>query len=541
MSFSSSAWPTGAVVPPQRLAEIQAEFSRQWLDLATQAQQGTLGAPPDRRFSSQEWASHPSFLFMAHAYLLSAKTMQVMVDAAQVDDALRNRLKFSVMQWVEAMAPTNFMATNPEAQRALFETQGQSLRDGMMNLLADLKKGRMTQTDESRFQVGQNLAVTPGAVVFQNPYFQLIQYQPTTGKVHRKPLVIVPPCINKFYILDLQPENSFVKYAVDQGFTVFVVSWRNALASDTDGILQAGWSDYLENGVLKAFQVAGTISRQKQVNALGFCVGGTMLSCALALARAQGEDPVSSLTLLTTLLDFEDTGVLDVFVDELHAQTRERQLAQGGLMTARELATTFSFLRPGELVWNYVVNNYMKGTKPPAFDLLYWNSDSTNLPGPFFTWYFRNTYLENNLAVPGRVTINDHPIDLTSLDMPAYIYGSREDHIVPWQAAYASTRHLRGQQTFVLGASGHIAGVINPPQKKKRSYWVATHTDQPLPGDPQAWFDHSQEVAGSWWPHWAEWLKGQSGTQVKAPAKLGNATHQPIEPAPGSYVKVRAL
>lgn len=541
MSLSSSAWPSEAVIPPQRLAQIQARFSHEWLELTTQARQGTLQPPTDRRFSSKDWASHPSFLFMAHAYLLSARTMQAMVDAAQVDDALRSRLQFSVMQWVEAMAPTNFMATNPEVQRALLESQGKSLLDGMMNLLTDLQKGRMTQTDESRFRVGENLAVTAGSVVFQNEYFQLIQYAPATAKVYRRPLLIVPPCINKFYILDLQPENSFVKYAVDQGFTVFVVSWRNPMPSDTDGIVQAGWSDYLQHGVLQALDAACAISGQKQVNALGFCVGGTMLSCALALARARGRNPVASLTLLTTLLDFENTGVLDVFVDEQHAKVREQQLGQGGLMTARELATTFSFLRPGELVWNYVVGNYLKGNTPPAFDLLYWNSDSTNLPGPFFTWYFRNTYLENNLAVPGRVTIDGQPVDLTALDMPAYIYGSREDHIVPWQAAYASTRHLRGDQTFVLGASGHIAGVINPPQKKKRSYWALADQSSALPGDPQAWLDHATETAGSWWPHWAEWLKGHSGTQVKAAAKLGNTRYPPLEPAPGSYVKVRAL
>lgn len=544
MSLSSSAWPSGAVIPPQRLAQIQADFSREWLELASQAQQGTLAPPRDKRFSSPDWASHPSFLFMAHAYLLSAKTLNSMVNAAQVDDALRNRLQFSVMQWIEALAPSNFMATNPEVQRELLESQGQSLQKGMLNLLADIQKGRLTQTDESRFAVGQNLAVTPGSVVFQNPFFQLIQYQPQTTKVYRKPLLVVPPCINKFYILDLQPQNSFINYAVQQGFPVFVVSWRNPVPADTDGILQAGWADYLEHGVLQAISAVCAISGQKQINALGFCVGGTLLASALAVARAQGKNPVASLTLLTTLLDFHDTGVLDVFVDELHAQTRERQLGQGGLMTARELATTFSFLRPSELVWNYVVNNYMKGATPPAFDLLYWNSDSTNLPGPFFTWYFRNTYLENNLVKPGHVKVKGAPIDFTALDMPAYVYGSREDHIVPWQAAYASTRYLRGPQTFVLGASGHIAGVINPPQKHKRSYWAVQGTGssgKTLPQTAQSWFDQSVETGGSWWPHWAEWLKGQSGTLVKAPAKLGNETFTPIEPAPGSYVKVRAL
>jgi len=350
----------------------------------------------------------------------------------------------------------------------------------------------------------------------------------------------VPPCINKYYILDLQPENSFVRHAVEQGHTVFIISWRNPLASDADGVDTATWSDYLDDAVLRALDVAREITGEKQVNALGFCVGGTMLASALALAHARGQEPVASLTLLTSLLDFHDTGVLKVFVDELHAQVREQQFGKGGLMPARDLATTFSFLRPNELVWNYVVNNYLKGQTPPAFDLLFWNADSTNLPGPFFSWYFRNTYLENNLKVPGLAQAADTPIDLTRLEMPAYLFGSREDHIVPWVSAYASTQLLRGPRRFVLGASGHIAGVINPPAKKKRSYWVAPEGAS-LPGDPNAWLSQAQERPGSWWSDWAEWLSGQGGTRVAARRKLGNARFAPIEAAPGSYVKVRAV
>lgn len=542
MSALSSQWPVPVSVAPDKLAQIQAEFSREWSLIASSARQGQLQAPPDRRFNNKIWASSPAALLGAHAYLLSAKAMNQLVDAAQVSDQVRDRLRFSVMQWVEAVSPSNFLATNPEVQQAVLETNGQSLFLGVSNLLNDIKKGRVTQCDESKFELGKNVGITEGSVVFQNPYMQVIQYSPKTAKVYKKPLLIVPPCINKFYILDLQPENSFVRYAVEQGFTVFLISWRNPVASDTDGIERADWGDYLQDGVLKAIEVAADISRQKQINALGFCVGGTILASALALAHSQGNEPVSSLTLLTTLLDFHDTGVLDVFVDELHAQTRERQLGAGGLLSARELGTTFSFLRPSELVWNYVVGNYLKGELPPAFDLLYWNGDGTNLPGPFFTWYFRNTYLENNLKVPGKVSIKGHPIDLTTLSMPAYIYGSREDHIVPWHAAYASTNVLRGPMRFVLGASGHIAGVINPPGKKRRSYWTHEadylHTD--MPGDPAAWFKDAAEIPGSWWPDWSAWLAKQSGTQVRAPTKQGNAHYVPLEPAPGHYVKVRA-
>lgn len=540
-SAFSSEWPVPVSVAPDKLAEIQAEFAREWLRIAESAQQGLLMPPSDRRFASKAWAASPPLLMAAHTYLLSAKALNQMVDAVQVSEPVRNRLRFSIMQWIEAVSPSNFMATNPDVQQALIDSHGQSLRAGVQNLFEDLQKGRLSQSDESHFELGRNVAVTPGAVVYQNALMQVIQYAPSGGKVHKIPLVIVPPCINKFYILDLQPDNSFVKYAVDHGFTVFLVSWRNPVATDTDGIDDATWADYLQHGVLQALDVACAISRQKQVNALGFCVGGTLLASALALAHAQGKDPVGALTLLTTLLDFEETGVLDVFVDEFHAQARERQLGSGGLMSARELATTFSFLRPGELVWNYVVNNYMKGEAPPAFDLLYWNSDGTNLPGPFFAWYFRNTYLENNLKVPGRVKVDGHPLDLSTLNMPVYIYGSRDDHIVPWHAAYATSNLLRGPMRFVLGASGHIAGVINPAYKKRRNYWAheAPCPQARMPGDPESWLLGATEYAGSWWPDWSIWLASHSGNMVRAPAKPGNARYVPLESAPGSYVAVR--
>lgn len=539
----SASGPLPVSVAPDVLADIQAEFSREWQRLCDDARRGALAPLADRRFSGDAWAANGSHLLMAHTYLLSARAMSRMVDAAQVSEPLRDRLRFSIMQWVDALSPSNFLALNPDAQQSIVESAGRALNEGLANLLGDVKKGRITQTDETQFEIGRNVAITPGDVVYENPLFQLIQYSPATATVHERPLVIVPPNINKFYILDLQPDNSFVRHAVEQGFTVFLISWRNPLASDTDGVDRATWSDYLDNAVLQALRVASDITRQPQVNALGFCVGGTMLASALALAEARGEHPVAALTLLTSLLDFHDTGILNVFVDEAHALWRDHQLGAGGLMPGRDLATTFSFLRPNELVWNYVVGNYLKGQRPPAFDLLFWNGDSTNLPGPFFSWYFRNTYLENNLKVPGRAQAAGLPLDLTRLTMPAYIFGSREDHIVPWVSAYASTQVLRGPQRFVLGASGHIAGVVNPPAKKRRSYWVADNTGQagqPLPGDPNAWLAQAQEKPGSWWPDWTDWLAGHSGKQVKARTKSGNAQYRPIEPAPGRYVKVRA-
>lgn len=534
----SAAWPVPVSVAPDALADIQADFSREWLRICDEAQRGVLAPPADRRFRGAAWAASRQHLLMAHAYLLSARVLSRMVDAAQVGEPLRNRLRFSIMQWVDALSPSNFLAFNPDAQQSIIDTAGRALSDGLANLANDLRKGRISQTDDSRFEIGRNVATTPGQVVFQNALFQLIQYTPQTDTVYERPLVIVPPNINKFYILDLQPANSFVRYAVAQGHTVFMVSWRNPLSTDQDGVDQATWSEYLDNGVLKALQVASDISGQDQVNALGFCVGGTMLASALALAQARGEHPAASLTLLTTLLDFHDTGVLQVFVDEAHAMLRDQQIGQRGLMAGRDLATTFSFLRPNELVWNYVVSNYLKGQTPPAFDLLFWNGDSTNLPGPFFTWYFRNTYLENNLKVPGRARAADVALDLTRLKMPAYLYGSREDHIVPWTSAYASTQLLRGPLRFVLGASGHIAGVINPPEAGKRSYWVSD--DAALPGDPGVWFSQAAERAGSWWPDWSQWLAERAGVKRRARTRAGNTRYAPIEPAPGSYVKVRA-
>lgn len=529
-------------VPPDRLARIQAEFGERWRQLLDDARSGTVAAPADRRFSSVAWQQSPTSLMAAHAYLIGARTLEQMVDAAEMDDFARKRLRFSVMQWIEAASPSNCFASNPDAQAAMLESGGQTFQRGMANLLHDIRQGRITQTDDTVFELGKNLAATPGDVIYENRLMQVIRYSPQTRQVYERPLLLVPPCINKFYILDLQAENSFVRHAVEQGFHVFLISWRNPLETDTDRIDQAGWGDYVNEGVLQAIEVAHEVSGQPQINALGFCVGGTLLASALALARARGEDPVGALTLLTTFLDFGETGILDVFVDEMHAQSRDRQFAGGGLMTARELGTTFSFLRPSELVWNYVDSNYMQGKAPRAFDLLAWNADGTNLPGPFFAWYFRNTYLENNLKEPGKVRIDGVPIDLGRLSMPTYVYGSREDHIVPWASAYASTHLLSGAVRFVLGESGHIAGVINPPSKNRRSYWAYDENsdEKAVRRDAQTWLDGAARHAGSWWPDWSRWLSRYSGKLVQA-RKSNGRHYKSIEPAPGRYVKVRAV
>ncbi|MFZ3219352.1 MAG: class I poly(R)-hydroxyalkanoic acid synthase, partial [Rhodoferax sp.] len=437
-------------------------------------------------------------------------------------------------QWMAAAAPSNFLAFNAEAQKRAVETQGESIAKGLHNLVHDLRQGHVSMTDESVFEVGKNVATTEGAVVFENPYFQLIEYKPLTAKVFETPFLLVPPCINKYYILDLQPDNSLVRYAVAQGHRTFVVSWRNPDAS----LAQATWDDYIEHAVIKAISVVREISGAPAINALGFCVGGTMLGTALAVLAARGEQPVASATLLTSFLDFSDTGVLDVFIDEAFVQYREKEMGQGGLMKGKDLASTFSFLRPNDLVWNYVVGNYLKGETPPPFDLLYWNSDCTNLPGPYYAWYLRNTYLENNLVKPGRAVVCGQKIDLGRVDIPVYIYGSREDHIVPIGGAYASTQVLPGKKRFVMGASGHIAGVINPPAKNKRSHWI--RSDGKFPKTHAAWLAGAVEHPGSWWTDWAHWLKGHAGKQIAAPKTYGKGKYKALQPAPGSYVKVRA-
>ncbi|MDB5960751.1 MAG: class poly(R)-hydroxyalkanoic acid synthase, partial [Massilia sp.] len=426
----------------------------------------------DRRFAAPEWSANPLAAFSAASYLLNAEFLTAMADAVTAAPREQQKIRFAVQQMVDALSPANFLATNPEAQQKLIDTKGESLTKGLKNMLADMQKGRISLSDESAFEVGRNVATTPGQVVYENPLFQLIQYSPATAEVRKVPLLMVPPCINKFYILDLQPDNSVVRYAVEQGNTVFLVSWRNPNAE----LGSITWDDYVERGVIEALKVAQDISGSEKINCFGFCVGGTIIASALAVLAARGEQPAASLTLLTTLLDYEDTGVLDVFIDERQVAQRERALAKGGLMPGRDLATTFSSLRPNDLVWNYVQSNYLKGKEPPPFDLLYWNSDSTNLPGPMFCYYLRNMYLENKLRIPGALQVAGAAVDLGAIDAPAFVYGSKEDHIVPPDAAFKSIRLLNpgkpSKNRYVMGASGHIAGVINPAAKGKRSYWT---------------------------------------------------------------------
>ena len=535
----------GTVAPAADAAQVQFDVEKlqalqqSYIAQASQLWSGGLSqapqVPKDRRFASENWAQNPLAAFTAAAYSLNSHALMGMAEAVQADEKTRQRIRFAVEQWVAAMAPSNFLALNPDAQKKALETKGESLSKGLQNMLQDMGKGYVSMTDESVFEVGKNVATTEGAVVYENDIFQLLEYKPLTEKVHERPFLLVPPCINKFYILDLQPDNSLIRYAVSQGHRTFVISWRNPDAS----CAHLTWDDYIERAVIEAIGVVQEIAGAAQINALGFCVGGTMLATALAVLAARGQKPVASATLLTTLLDFSDTGILDVFIDEAFVKSREAQMGQGGLLKGQELAATFSFLRPNDLVWNYVVGNYLKGETPPAFDLLYWNSDATNLPGPWYAWYLRNTYLENNLIQPGKLTVCGEKIDFGHLDLPVYIYGSREDHIVPINASYAATKVLPGDKRFVMGASGHIAGVINPPAKNKRSHWI--RSDNALPQTLEDWIAGADEFAGSWWTDWVQWLKGHAGKQIAAPKRYGKGTKfKEIEAAPGRYVLQKA-
>ena len=529
---------------PARLAEVQQHYIKGASALWNQGLQAGESASKsvDRRFADPAWQANPVTKFMTAAYQLNADTLMGLAEAVEGDAKTKARLRFAVEQCVAASAPSNFLALNAEAQKKAIETQGESIAKGLANMLHDLKQGHVSMTDESIFEVGKNVATTEGAVVFENEFFQLLEYKPVTDKVHERPFLLVPPCINKFYILDLQPENSFIRYAVSQGHRTFVISWRNPDAS----MREKTWDDYIENAPIKAIEVVREITGAETVNALGFCVGGTILETALAVLAARGEKPVESVTLLTSLLDFTDTGILDIFIDETSVKYREMEMGKGGLLKGGDLASTFSFLRPNDLVWNYVVGNYLKGETPPPFDLLYWNSDSTNLPGPFYAWYLRNTYFENNLIKPGKLTVCGEKVDLGALDMPTYIYGSREDHIVPIGGAYATTHVLPGDKRFVMGASGHIAGVINPPAKKKRSYWTNERLSgtksggQKFPATQAEWQQGATEHPGSWWTDWSDWLRGFGGKEIAAPKAYGNRSHKATEPAPGRYVKAKA-
>lgn len=523
------------------IADLQREYFRQlWLYWSSTFLQAISGgthsnaalAKGDKRFKDDAWHEMPYYDLLKQSYLLGSRQLHEFVDRAQVDDKTKLQLRFYARQFIDAMSPSNFPATNPEVIRKAIETRSASLTDGLKNLIDDLQKGRITRVDESAFEVGGNLATTRGSVVFENELIQLIQYAPQTSEVEKTPLLIVPPCINKYYLLDLGTGNSLVEYAVAQGHQVFLISWRSAVPET--GHLT--WDDYLEVGPLRAIDVVLDITGAERTHALGFCVGGTILSCAAAVLAARQQDKFASLTLLTTMLDFSDTGEIGLLIDKASVALREAAIGRGGILPGKELAFTFGTLRANDLIWRYVVDSYLKGATPDAFDLLYWDSDSVSLPGPMYCWYTRNTYLENNIKEPGKTTQCGVPIDLSKVKVPLYLLASREDHIVPWKTAYGSKDLIGGNARFVLAASGHVAGVINPPARNKRSHWL----NDELASDPNFWFEKAEEKSGSWWPDWDAWMKQHSNGIVPAPPEPGNAHYRMIEPAPGRYVKQKS-
>ena len=501
-----------------------------WLKmLGHEAEPVVRPAQGDARFKDQEWSDHFLFDYIKQSYLIAARHIQHAVAGVQgLPDESQKKIAFFTRQYVDALAPSNFAATNPQVLRATLASGGQNLVKGLANLLADIEKGegqlRISMTDETAFQLGRNVATTPGKVVFQNALLQLIQYQPSTSEVFRRPLLIIPPWINKYYILDLRENNSFIKWAVDQGHTVFVVSWVNPDAQ----LAAKGFDDYLTEGALAAMEAAMKAAGEKQLNVIGYCLGGTLLGCALAWLAAKGDARVGCATFFVSLLDFSQPGELGVFIDEAQVENLERRMNERGYLEGSEMASTFNLLRSNDLVWSFVINNYLMGKDPFPFDLLYWNSDSTRMPARMHSFYLRNMYLKNRLGVPGAVTLAGVPIDLSKVTVPAYFISTVEDHIAPWKTTYKGAQYLGGEARFVLGGSGHIAGIVNPPAAKKYHYW----TNDAFADTPDAWFEGATQHAGSWWEDWQRWIEAQNGDD-KVPARIPSKA---IENAPGSYV-----
>jgi polyhydroxyalkanoate synthase len=529
---------------PARLMQAQIGFWQDYMTLWQNTAKRMVGIPAepvidapaaDRRFKDAAWKDNEVFDFIKQSYLLSARFIQDVVSKADdLDPKTAQKVDFYARQFVDAMSPSNFLLTNPEVLRKTVETRGENLVKGLNNLLGDLERGkgqlRIKMTDMDAFKVGENIGVSPGQVIYQNDLMQLIQYNPNTEKVLKRPLLIGPPWINKFYILDLRPKNSFVRWAVSQGHTVFVISWVNP----DERLAEKGFDDYMKEGYLAALDAIEQATGEREVNAIGYCLGGTLLASTLAYMAARGDDRIKSATFFVTMLDFAEAGELGVFIDEVQLQALEEKMNKRGYLEGSEMATTFNMLRANDLIWSFVVNNYLLGNEPFPFDLLYWNSDSTRMPAAMHSFYLRKMYQENLLAKPNGITLAGVPIDLGRITIPSYFLSTREDHIAPWKSTYRGTQLLGGEKRFVLAASGHIAGVVNPPEGGKYSHWI----NPDLPADPDAWLAGATEIAGSWWPDWQRWVSALDKRMVPA-RQPGAGKLPPIEPAPGSYVQVR--
>ena len=530
---------------PAAVLQAQLSLWQDHLRLWQNTGQRLLGQPvvpmiepeqSDRRFRDPAWDDHAVFDFIKQSYLLTSRWLVDTVNQLEgFDDKTRRKIEFYTRQFVDAMAPSNFVATNPEVLRATLESRGANLLHGLNHLLEDLARGEgrlaIKMTDLEAFQVGANLALSPGKVIYQNDLMQLLQYAPSTEQVYQRPLLVIPPWINKYYILDLRPKNSFIKYAVDRGFTVFVISWVNP----DERHAEKTFEDYMAEGPLDALEAIEQATGERELTVIGYCLGGTLLACTLAYLAAKRERRIAAASFFAALTDFENPGELGVFIDEEQLAAMDQMMARRGFLEGREMATTFNMLRANDLIWSFVVNNYLLGKEPFPFDLLYWNSDSTRMPYAMHSFYLHKFYRENRLVERGGITLCGVPIDLRRIRLPVYMLSTREDHIAPWAATYAATQLYRGDTRFVLAGSGHIAGVVNPPSQQKYGYW----TNERLPPDPDDWLDGAMEHAGSWWPDWAAWNAEKSGPRVPA-RQPGDGELKPLEDAPGSYVSVRA-
>jgi polyhydroxyalkanoate synthase len=529
---------------PARLMQAQMGFWQDYLTLwqnTARRMWGVNDVQPviaedskDRRFKDEAWRDNEVFDFIKQSYLLSARYFTNVVHTADdLEPKTAQKVDFYTRQFVDAMSPSNFLMTNPEVLRKTAETGGENLLRGLQNLLSDLERGKgklkIRMTDDSKFTIGENIAVSPGKVVFQNELMQLIQYSPTTEKVLKRPLLIMPPWINKFYILDLRPKNSFVRWAVAQGHTVFIISWVNP----DEKLAAKSFEDYMLEGPYAALDAIEKATGEKSINAIGYCLGGTLLAATLARMAAQQDTRVKSATFFTTMVDFEEAGELGVFIDEEQLKAIEERMQKRGYLEGREMATTFNMLRANDLIWSFVVQNYLLGQEVFPFDLLYWNDDSTRMPAAMHSFYLRRMYQQNDLVKPGAITLAGTELDLSKIKLPTYILSTREDHIAPWKSTYRATQIYGGPVHFVLAASGHIAGVANPPELGKYSHWVSTSQ----PPSPDEWFANATELAGSWWPDWHRWVSALDKTQVPARTP-GEGGLPALEEAPGSYVKV---
>jgi polyhydroxyalkanoate synthase len=530
---------------PARLVQAQIGFWQDYVTLwqnTTRRMMGIDSTPviepdaKDKRFRDESWQQSEVFDFIKQSYLLSARYVHDVVGGVDgLEPKTARKVDFYARQFMDAMSPSNFLLTNPEVLRKTKETGGENLLRGLNNLLSDLERGRgklsIRMTDPDAFQLGHNIAVSPGKVVFQNELMQLIQYAPTTASVLKRPLLILPPWINKFYILDLRPKNSLVRYAASQGHTVFMVSWVNP----DETLSGCGFEDYMRKGIFAALDAIEQATGEREVNAIGYCLGGTLLGATLAWMAKKHIDRIRTATFFVCLLDFEEAGELGVFIDEEQLKQLEDRMQAHGYLDGGDMAATFNMLRANDLIWSFVVNNYLLGNDPFPFDLLYWNSDATRMPARMHSFYLRQMYQKNLLSKPDGITLDGETLDLGQVKVPAYFLSTREDHIAPWRSTYRGTQLLGGEKRFVLAASGHIAGVVNPPEGGKYNHWV----NEALPPGPQEWLEGAAELAGSWWPDWNRWVVAHGAEQVPARTP-GDGALAPIEDAPGSYVLVKS-